>query len=250
MSVKSKLGAFRRCAWELPLPKVFNLTDLDKRGVKFEASNFAERQRIVARGEEPEYIRSMLCVLRSDDVLFDIGANIGLVALHAARKCRTVAFEPDPSFLARLHRNLELNPDLCVEVLQLAISDDDGTSSLFTDGAGGNSPSLVHQRQEKAAVEVRTQTLDSLVDSGSLPAPTVLKLDIEGAEILALRGAQRLLHGPMRPRALFLEVHDSFLPGFDSSPEEVLTLVREAGYGKVSYEARRRYQQHLILESG
>ncbi|MBA3431607.1 MAG: FkbM family methyltransferase [Actinobacteria bacterium] len=250
MRVKSKLGALRRRAWELQLPKVFDLTDLDERGVKFEATNFAERQRIVARGEEAEYITAMLAALRPDDVLFDIGANVGLVALHAARKCRTVAFEPDPSFLARLHRNLELNPDLCVEVLQLAISNDDGATTLYTDGAEGNSPSLVHQRGERGAVKVRTQTLDSLLDSGSLPAPTVLKLDIEGAEILALRGAKRLLDCPTRPRALFLEVHDSFLPGFGSSAEEVLALVGEAGYGKVSYEARRRDQQHLILQSG
>ncbi len=248
MIVKRQLARLRRRVWQRQLPKVFNLTDLDPRGVKFEATNIAERQRVVGCGEEPEYIGAMLAFLRTDDVLYDIGANVGLVALHAARKCRTVAFEPDPAFLSRLQRNLELNPDISVNVQPVAISENDGVATLFTDGAEGNSPSLVHQRGEKEAIEVRAQTLDTMAAAGTLPAPTVLKLDIEGAEILALRGAKGVLARPAAPRALFLEVHDSFLPAFGSSAEEVLTLVGEAGYTTVRYEAKRRDQQHLILE--
>lgn len=248
MIVKRLLSEFRRRAWQRQLPKVFNLTDLDPTGVKFEATNIAERQRVVGCGDEPDYIGAMLAALRPDDVLYDIGANLGLVALHAARKCRTIAFEPDPTFRSRLQRNLELNPGASVDVQPIAISDSDGTAVLFTDGAGGNSPSLVHQRGEKEAITVRAQTLDTMVASGTLPAPTVLKLDIEGAEILALRGAKAVLVGPTAPRALFLEVHDSFLPAFGSSADEVRKLVRDASYNRVRYEMRRGDQQHLILE--
>jgi len=248
MKVRSKLAGLRHRAWERQLPKVFKLTDLDPRGVNFEATHLVERQRIVACGYEPEYLKAMLDALRPDDILYDVGANIGLVALHAARKCRTVAFEPDPAFRARLERNLQLNPGVSVELLPVAIGDSEGTATLFTDGVEGNSPSLVHQRGEKDAVEVRVQTLDTLVAGGTLPAPTVLKLDIEGAEVLALRGAKHLLYGPTAPRALFIEVHESFLPGFGSSTDEVMEFVLRAGYGKVQYETNRSDQQHLILE--
>lgn len=248
MSMKSQLAGPRRRFWERQLPKVFNVTTLGPGGIKFEATNINERQRVVNCGDEPEYIREMLAALEPDDVLYDIGANIGLVALHAARKCRTVAFEPDPAFLSRLQRNLQLNPSVSVDVLQLAISDHEGTVTLFTDGVDGNSPSLVRQRGERDSVEVRAQTLDTLVGDGALPRPTVLKLDIEGAEILALRGAKQLIRGPAAPRTLFLEVHDVLLPAFGSSAEEVLGIVRRAGYEKVRYEARRAGQQHLILE--
>src|SRR5829696_7079747 len=100
MTVRSRLARVRHRALERRLPEVFNLTDLDSRGVNFEASNLVERSRIVARGDEPEYIKEMLRALEPDDVLYDIGANIGLVALHAALRCQTVAFEPDPEFVS------------------------------------------------------------------------------------------------------------------------------------------------------
>ena len=247
MIVKSKLARLRRRAWERQLPKVFTLRKLDPVGVKLEATSLAERGRIVSYGWEPEYLRAMVETLRSDDVLYDIGANVGLVALHAASRCQTVAFEPDPEFHTRLRRNVELNSRMAVEVLPVAISDTDGTATLYTDGAEGRSPSLVHQQDEKNAVEVATKTLDALVAEGSLPSPTILKLDIEGAEILALRGATQLLNGPAAPRSLFLEVHDTLLPAFGSSADEVLDLVRSAGYETERYVAKRYDQQHLIL---
>lgn len=242
--LKTKLAPLRHRLLEHQLPKVFTLTDLDPSGVRFEATNLVERSRIVAHGDEPEYFRAMLDALRPDDVFYDVGANIGLVALHAARICRTLAFEPDPSFFARLERNLELNPELTVDAYAIAIGDTAGTATLFTDGAGGNSPSLMHHG-ENGTAEVRVRTLDTLA---GLPAPTVIKLDIEGAEVLALRGAERVLSSPTAPRALFLELHDSLLPAFGSSADEVLALLWGVGYRSVRYRARRADQQHLILE--
>jgi FkbM family methyltransferase len=246
-ALKSKLARVRHRIWERQLPKVFELTDLDPRGVNFEATNLVERSRIVAHGDEPEYFKQMLAFLRPDDVLYDIGANIGLVALHAGLRCRTIAFEPDPSFRSRLLRNLEINPGIPVDVRAVAIGDTDGAATLFTDGAAGHSPSLVHHG-EKGAIEIEVQKLDTLVGRGDIPRPTVVKLDIEGAEMLALRGALQLLRGPDAPRALFLEIHDSFLPSFGSSAEEVLAFVREAGYSATRYQARRADQRHLIVE--
>lgn len=228
-------------------PRVYNLTDFDSNGVRFEVTNVVERYRVLKHGDETEYLRAMLAALRDDDVFYDIGANVGLVALHAARLCQTVAFEPDPSFLARLERNLELNKELSVTVVPIAISDRDGRVVLYTDGSAGNSPSLARQRGEKQAVEVEARSLDSVVEADGLPKPTVLKLDIEGAEILALRGADRLLNSVGAPRALFLEVHDLFLPAFGADANAVIDLVQNAGYTEVLYQARRHDQQHLIL---
>jgi FkbM family methyltransferase len=172
-----------------------------------------------------------------------------MVALHAAKICHTVAFEPDPSFRRRLQVNSALNPDRTFTLEPTAISDLDGDVVLYTDGDDGTSPSLVQQRGEKGSVSVAARSLDSLIAEGRLPRPTVIKLDIEGAEILALRGAKRLLAASERPRALFIEVHDTFLPGFGSSADEVYALLHEYGYTMATYRARRDGQTNLILHA-
>lgn len=237
-----------RCrVWERQLPKVITLTDFDPSGVRFEAAGVTELHRIVNLGDEKDYLSRMLAELTPGDVLYDIGANIGLVAFHAGGRCRTVAFEPDPAFVTRLRRNMQLNTSLSVVLLPVAISDHDGAATLFTDGSEGTSPSLVHQRSETGTAQVQARTLDALMEEANLPKPTVLKLDIEGAEILALRGGARLLQGDGAPRLLFLEIHDAFLPAFGSSAEEVLALVHQAGYDRMIYKAIRGDQQHLIL---
>ncbi|CDO88372.1 methyltransferase FkbM [Mycobacterium triplex] len=231
------------------LPMVVTLTDFETAGVRFEISNLVETFRVLEHGGETEYTGAMLQDLRNDDVLFDIGANIGMVALHAAKICRTVAFEPDPAIQRRLKVNSALNPDRAFTLEPIAISDTDGSVVLYTDGDDGNSPSLVHQRGESGSVTVTARTLDSLCAEGRLPHPTVLKLDVEGAEILALRGAQQLLTGPRRPRALFIEVHDTFLPGFGSSADEVNKMLEDLGYTNAVYRAERWDQTHLILHA-
>jgi hypothetical protein len=127
------------------------------------------------------------------------------------------------------------------------VSDSDGSVSLYTDGASGMSPSLRHQRDEKGEVTVEARSLDSLLADGRLPAPTVLKIDIEGAEILALRGANDLLHSAAAPRALFLEIHPQMLGAFDATADDVTQLVEGAGFAKRVYEATRTGETHLIL---
>jgi FkbM family methyltransferase len=229
------------------LPTVVTLTEFEAAGVRFEVSNLTEHFRVVLHGGETEYTAAMLQDLRDDDVLFDIGANVGMVALHAAKICRTVAFEPDPSFQRRLAVNTALNPDRTFTLEPIAVSDTNGSVVLYTDGDEGNSPSLVHQRGENDSVSVSARSLDSLLAEGRLPRPTVVKLDVEGAEILVLRGAKQLLTGPGRPRALFIEVHDTFLPGFGSSADEVYALLDEFGYTSASYRSERWDQTHLIL---
>jgi hypothetical protein len=246
--IKGRLTGRRAVPLESQLPIIVDLTEFDADGVRFEITNMSEHYRVVNHGGETEYTHAMLANLHSDDVLYDVGANVGMVALHAAKKCRTIAFEPDPSFRSRLEANMALNPGGRLTVEPVAVSDHDDTVELFTNGAGGNSPSLAHHEGVEGRVSVTARSLDSLLAEGSLPKPTVIKMDIEGAEILALRGATKLLQGPDRPRALFIEVHDTLLPDFGSTPEEVHAVLEEFGYTNAVYRAKRADQWHLILE--
>jgi FkbM family methyltransferase len=188
-------------------------------------------------GGEKEFVRLILGELRPSDVLYDIGACVGLVTVHAARKgiC-TVAFEPDPSYRLRLEKNLRLNKLNDVKILEWAVSDRQGEATLFTDGVEGLSPSLV-EIGKRGSVKIRTDTIDNALERGDIRVPDVLKIDIEGAETLALRGMGRLLGSDKAPRTIFIETHPDFLPGFGSSELEVISLLCSFGYRK-SFKAR------------
>jgi len=79
--------------------------------------------------------------------------------------------------------------------------------------------------------------------------PTLVKIDIEGAEILALRGMNKLLSSKDAPRYLFIELHPDFLKGFRSSIEECVTIIESFGY-VAEYSRSRADQFHYIYRKG
>jgi FkbM family methyltransferase len=225
-------------------PRIVTIRAFDPAGCRFEVRDAVESFRVERFGGEEEFLRQILDELRPGDTLFDVGACVGMVAIHAARRgANVVAFEPDPFYGGRLDTNLALNGTR-VQVVRWAVSDGDGEATLFTDGAGGASPSLM-QKGSRGKVTVKTRAIDGAVSSGELPAPSVVKLDIEGAEILALRGMQDLLTSPRAPRAIFLELHPDMLPAFGSSAEEVRALLASAGYA-AEHEITRAGQIHFV----
>jgi FkbM family methyltransferase len=141
--------------------------------------------------------------LTPGSVFFDLGANVGFYTLLAAlsTKPRLVcAFEPVPANLVYLRRHLELNHVRNVEVLEMAISDRVGTAEFEVEEtrAMGRLSAGGHLR-------VATSTLDALIEGHTVPAPDFIKMDIEGGELAALRGATQCFLR-IRPK-LFLAVH-------------------------------------------
>lgn len=144
---------------------------------------------------------------------YDVGAHIGYVSLLLARAVgaqgRVFAFEPLPANLDRLRANLALNPEIRnVIVVPAAAGDRTGTARflLHESGEMGKAQgSAGRQAQYRGALEVEAIALDDFVYAQDNPAPGLLKLDIEGGEVLALPGLRRLL-AEARPVVL-LELH-------------------------------------------
>lgn len=218
----------------------------------FEVHNRVERFRIVGFGGEESFLNRFLQDLQPTDVVYDIGASVGLMTVTAARvltEGRVIAFEPDPETRSHLFRNVELNGSSNVEFVSWAASDEEGTFPLFTDGADGFAPSLRRQARPDAprrSVDIRTRRIDDALAGAELPVPSVLKIDIEGAEGLCLEGARGLLTGRFGsvPRLVFLELHPDFLPDFGSSVETVEELMSDAGYDE-TWRSRREDQVHV-----
>jgi FkbM family methyltransferase len=163
-------------------------------------------------------------------VFADVGAHIGQYTLIAAERGAYVhAFEPNPQNLARLQRNLELNHLTQVVFNSVAVSDRPGESVFqLPEPANTGSGSLRSQDSgSKNAITVKTITLDDYFASQPA-APHIIKLDVEGAELLALRGAVRLLR--VRQPLLMLEVAKENLRAFGHTPEQLLDFLRQCNY--------------------
>lgn len=226
-------------------PRIVTIRAFHPDGCSFEVRDSVEEFRVERFGGEEEFVRMILDEVRPGDTLYDVGACVGMVAIHAAKRgARVVAFEPDPGYGQRLATNLALN-GISAQVIRWAVSDTAGEACLFTDGASGLSPSL-RQAGKRGSVSVRTQSLDAALKAGEIPTPNVIKMDIEGAEILALRGMSNLLRSPQAPRAIFLELHPDMLRDFGSSSDEVRAMLGSAGYVP-HYETARARQIHMVL---
>lgn len=229
--------AKQQLLYRLKRPQTFEVTLYGQH--RFRCSNPIEVTRTVHFGGEPAPLGAFLFLLQDDDVVWDIGASVGLFTVHsAARVRRVVAFEPDPATHRRLVENVQLNGlSDQVETHQLALGDRPGQLTLYTDGLSGMAPSVANLGRHQQNVVVPVHTLDDLVAKG-LPAPSVIKIDIEGAEMLCLSGASQSLNSPQRPRLIFLEVHPQFLPSFGSTPDQLVELLQKSGYQEVSNQAR------------
>src|SRR6266542_6001302 len=155
-------------------------------------------------------------------VIWDVGGHIGYHALGFAAHqsaARVVSFEPNPANLARLRANLDRNADLAarIDVLPMALADRSGELTLVAsddvDG-GGSSCSFLSGSDTPfsgtaydtfARTTVAVRTIDELAYDGSRPAPSLIKVDVEGAEVMVLRGAARTID-QIAP-AWLIEVH-------------------------------------------
>jgi FkbM family methyltransferase len=227
-------------------PRIVTLFKINPCGCQFELLTPTEHYRTVRYGGELEFTKMMVDSLHREDIFYDIGACVGLVAIHAARRCQHVfAFEPDPYYQNRLSRNIKLNGLTNIEVISWAVSQESGTVGLYTSGEGENAPCLKPIGHEHAVL-VKVNSIDNAIAEGSIPAPHVIKIDIEGAETDALAGMERLLLSKKAPRKIFLEIHPRMLSVFNSSQEDVFERLRNSGYIPV-FIRHREEQWHAVF---
>jgi FkbM family methyltransferase len=153
-----------------------------------------------------EYEKQVLfeTMINEGSTVFDIGANVGFYTLLASSLTgpngKVVAFEPVPRNLHYLKQHLHLNQITNVTVIEAAVADQTGTTE-FDESNSSSTGRLA----PGAALHVDTVTLDQLVNSGRIPVPDYIKIDVEGAEARVLSGAMQTLTSA-RPK-LFLATH-------------------------------------------
>lgn len=200
--------------------------------------------------------RALKDFTRPGMVAYDLGANIGYLTLILARMVgdngSVFAFEALPANLDRLRENLNANVfGNGVVVIPCAVTDQRGEVDFFVGPSGGTGKiegSAGRQElQYKESIRVGGISLDSFIYGDGNPPPQIMKVDIEGGEVLALAGMKRVL-AEARPLIL-LELHG---PQAARAVWEVLSeagysIARmERGYPRVSRPAELDWKSYLV----
>jgi FkbM family methyltransferase len=164
-------------------------------------------------------------LLRPGMVVLDVGANVGTFAAVASRRVgsggRVISVEPVTTNLECLSRTIEANGLANVEVLERAIGDENGTLEIFVSPTYSGRHSAVIKAGKPHSVRVRQSTVDALVAELRLEAIDFLKIDIEGYEVHALRGAVETIKR-FRPIVAIAAYHDR------AHPEMLSALMTES----------------------
>ncbi len=160
--------------------------------------------------------------VKSGDIFYDVGANIGVYTILAAsrtgKKGRVYAFEPHGVNFARLIDNITVNNlQQVVFPNNFALHDKEGFFPFhYKSGEAGTSNSQLAVNRDEIWDENASQiselkyatTVDRLVASGEIKAPHHIKIDVDGNEFYILVGMSHLLSGTHRPLSIQVEMND------------------------------------------
>jgi FkbM family methyltransferase len=223
--------------WQLYKRTVGRPIDIRAFGLKFRCqpdSGDAGRMIYFNRLPDPTEMLFLQRYLRPGDGAIDAGANVGVYTLFLASRVgtlgRVLAFEPADKAFAYLTVNVKMNALKQVTLRKAALADFCGTADFNQGEDEANALSSLRESPlGKRPVEV--VTLDSAIGDDSY---AVCKIDVEGAEFAALKGAARSL-GRVNPPVLLLELTNRTLIRSGSSVEELRSWLKERGYELWTY---------------
>lgn len=227
--------------------------------MKLNTADYVDNWLFTGADFEPSVVRATVRLLKSGDNFIDLGANIGYFSLIAARVVgvdgKVFAFEPSPIIHARLLTNITLNKIENIKVFNRAVSSLNG-KAIFKiptgDSINSGRSSFRNIEESHSDVEVETIALDSILDT--LPTIRLIKMDIEGAEGMALEGMNKLIQRD-KPTIIF-ELSDNYLKQMGYSASQILSLLWRNGYltysgedfkEQISFETVLEDRQYDIL---
>ena len=181
---------------------------------------------------EPEEASWYARTVNPGDLVVELGANIGYFSLLLARAAgptgRVISYEPDPDLSRILDRNATANGYTNIDIRTAAVADRTGTMTYYRDRKNTGDNRLFTHGRDRDSFSVPVVTLDE--DLGELDQRIdLVKMDIQGAEPLALDGMAGLL-AERPPSRMLIEFWPHGILGMDRDPRGVLETLRQAGY--------------------
>ncbi len=185
-----------------------------------------------------DMLHFMRSFLRPDDHFLDVGANTGLHTLLAStliNRGEITCVEPDPRNLARLRSAIEINKLKNVAVLPIAASDKDSEISLTCNDVFSRISSAAGAGASETLIKVQGSRLDSILPHALIH---FCKIDVEGAEWLALRGLSTLIEGGLLPVLVFELC--GWMKHYDQDEDAFLAWLGAHGYQFATYRHATR----------
>ncbi len=218
----------------------------DMRSAPFEALNFNDYEH-----QEIQAVRRIIFQLGGSAARFiDIGANVGFYSLalaHYFPGIRGIAFEPIPDTYVTLKRNFELNGVTSVRPLDLGLSDKSGEIIFYSYPSLSAAAGMTRILDGPDVKEVRCEVvrLDDYSQANDVKADFI-KCDVEGAELLVFRGAEKLLARD-RP-AVFAEMLRKWSAKYDYHPNDLIHFFQQLGYGCFVIDGSRLHACPVVTE--
>lgn len=177
------------------LPRAVTIDGVSR---EFFVTNTTEFDRTRTLSGEREVLRFFLDNVKQDDVMWDIGANVGIYSVFLAPfVTQMVSFEPHPMNAGRLLENAELN-DVAIDLRLYALSNQTGVYKFTYDVTTGHGGDKLSPNGEIEVAIRRAKTID--------PLPDIVKIDLEGHELAVLEGFEDILS---KVRFVVVESHSA-----------------------------------------
>jgi FkbM family methyltransferase len=167
-------------------------------------------------------------LLPDGGVFYDLGANVGYMTIEMAQRktaARVVAFEPQTQLARAVALSAAINGFEHVTVFELMIGATEGEQDLYLTAYSIHASSIPRS-ESWTRTRKRRETIDRLVGSGTIPGPDVVKIDIEGGELDALKGAASTIR-THKPHIVFEA--DENMERFGYTHDDILRLLASLG---------------------
>jgi FkbM family methyltransferase len=171
--------------------------------------------------------------LKEDMVFLDIGANQGEYTLFAAKRLKkglVISFEPVPFMIERLENNIKLNVFENIRLMHYALSDKEGLLPIYDLKDNHEGLATFYSGDNKILREyhVPVKVLNDEFEKFAVDRVDFIKIDIEGGELPALRGADRVIR-KFKP-VIMVEINDATFKAAGYTSSDVLTFFSDLNY--------------------
>lgn len=195
---------------------------------------------------EPNVEALLQARLQPGDVFIDVGANIGYFTLLGAKlvglQGRVVSIEASTSTMRHLKANIARNHfDNRIRCVHAAASDSEGTVILYEGQKGNIGSASIVRAEGQASEEVRSASLEKLLEPNEIESARIIKIDVEGAEWLVFRGMQPLLSRLRADAEIVMEINPEL-----SEADRVVELLARGGWNAYALMSPHTMESYFL----